>query len=224
MGLNARKESSGNSGDFVPQEIIENGTYPGRLVQIIDLGVQPQRPYQGQEKPPVHMIDTTYEFSDEFMKDEDGEEIEDKPRWISESFPFYGLDVDRATSTKRYYALDPKEVLEGDWPSLIESACNIVVGSYTRKSGKYAGQDANSIMGITSMRSKEAAKLPPLVNKPKVFLLDEPDMEVFGSLPEWLQDKIKGNLEYKGSKLEALLEGKEQSVDIDEDEDDWDDE
>jgi hypothetical protein len=34
-------------------------------------------------------------------------------------------------------------------------------------------------------------------------------MEIFKSLPEWLQDTIKNNLEFKGSKLEALLSGKD---------------
>jgi hypothetical protein len=37
--------------------------------------------------------------------------------------------------------------------------------------------------------------------------LDEPDLEIFESLPEWLQDKIKGNLNYAGSALQAALGG-----------------
>lgn len=206
MSLNARKESGGG-GDFVEQDLIEDGSYPGRLVQLIDMGMQPQRAFQGQEKPPVHQISTTYEFADEFMMDDDGEEIEDKPRWISETMPFYGLDVDRATSTKRYYALDPKEVFEGDWPSLVGMPCSIVVGSYVRKSGKNAGAPANCINGINVMRPKDAETCPELANPTKVFLLDSPDMEVFASLPDWMQSDIKGNLEYKGSLLESLIEG-----------------
>ena len=225
MGLNARKETGGSGGkDYVEQDVLENGTYPGRLVQLIDLGVQPQRPYQGQEKPPVHTVSVTYEFSDEFMKDDEGNDVEDKPRWISESFPFYSLEATLAKCTKRYYALDPKEVFEGDWPELVGGACNIVVGSYTRKSGKNAGKDANTVMGLTAMRSKESDKLPPLVNGTKVFLLDEPDMDVFASLPDWMQGDIKDNLEYAGSKLEALLTGGTQPTEEDKDEDQWDDE
>lgn len=56
------------------------------------------------------------------------------------------------------------------------------------------------------MRPKEAAKAPELVNPVKVFDIDEPDMEIFWSLPEWLQNKIKENLEYGGSVLEKLVE------------------
>ncbi|MOA43842.1 hypothetical protein D3C78_1660410 [compost metagenome] len=57
------------------------------------------------------------------------------------------------------------------------------------------------------MRPKDAAKAPELVNPVKVFVLDEPDMEVFLSLPQWLQDKIKGNLEFNGSPLQKALQG-----------------
>jgi hypothetical protein len=39
-----------------------------------------------------------------------------------------------------------------------------------------------------------------------VFDLDEPDMEVFNALPDWIKDKIKGNLNFQGSPLQAALE------------------
>ena len=55
------------------------------------------------------------------------------------------------------------------------------------------------------MRQKDAARTPELVNPPKVFVMDEPDLEIFLSLPNWLQDKIKDSLEYAGSPLEAAL-------------------
>ena len=92
----ALKAPQGNGGNFVPQANIEPGTYPGRLVQVIDFGLQPQRPFKGQDKPPAYELGTTYELVDEFMKDENGEDIEDKPRWVSESFPFHSLAADKA--------------------------------------------------------------------------------------------------------------------------------
>ncbi|KAJ4598274.1 hypothetical protein HRR85_009581 [Exophiala dermatitidis] len=57
------------------------------------------------------------------------------------------------------------------------------------------------------MRARDAAKAPELINEPKVFSLDEPDVDVFRSFPQWIQDKIKGNLEYDGSALQKALEG-----------------
>lgn len=205
MGLNASRVPT-SGGNSTPQEPMEAGTYPCRLVQVIDLGLQPQRPFQGQEKAPAHMIMTTYEFTDEFMKDDNGEDIHDKPRWLSEDFPLYNLSQDKATSTKRYRALDPSGDFGGDWTALVGTACNVTVIQNAGK-GNHAGKIFSNIGAVASMRSKDAEKTPELVNPPKVFNLEDPDMEVFTSLPDWLQEKIKGNLEFKGSKLDLALSG-----------------
>lgn len=205
--LNAKEVKSQGKSNYVEQDVLEAGSYPVRLVQIIDLGVQEQRPFQGQQKPPVQMLHITLEFTDEFMKDENGEEREDKPRWLSEEFPFYSLSADRAKSTQRYKAFDPNEEHEGSWPELLGLPANAMVTSYQLKNGPNAGKFRNKIDSLSAMRARDASKTPELVNEPKLFALEDPDLEVFLSLPEFLQDKIKGNLEYEGSKLQKLLEG-----------------
>ena len=43
------------------------------------------------------------------------------------------------------------------------------------------------------------------MNDPKIFDIDEPDMKIFTSLPKWLQDKMKENLNYGGSALEEAV-------------------
>ena len=43
------------------------------------------------------------------------------------------------------------------------------------------------------------------MNNPVVFLLFDPDLAVFNKFPDWLQTKIKGNLNYNGSKLQGML-------------------
>lgn len=202
MALNAKKVKPVSNKPKQPN--LENGTYPARLVQLIDLGVQAQRPYQGKDKPPAHIIYTTYEFCDEFMVDENGEPDEEKPRWLSEDFPFYSLDQDRAKSTQRYNALDPSGTHDGEWPELLGSPVMVTVGDYTGGDGVVR----NKVLSTSAVRAKQVATLPELKNEPKVFLLDEPNMEVFQSLPQWLQDKIKANLNYQGSVLQKALEGK----------------
>lgn len=208
MSLNAKKapKAGNGGGNRVEQAPFEDGSYPARVVQILDLGMQPQQPYQGKEKPPAHEMMVTYEFLDEFCVDEEGNELEDKPRWLSETFPLYNLDADKAKSTKRYNALDPDLDHDGDFTALVGSTCTVTVVQNPGK-GKNAGKIYNNIANVAPMRPKDAAKAPELVNPPKVFLLDEPDLEVFQSLPEWLQDKIKGNLEYECSPLQTALEG-----------------
>lgn len=200
----ALRPSKTESKSNVTQEVLPVGSYPVRLVQLIDLGIQPQRPFKGEEKPPVHMISLTYEFSDEFLVDENGEDIEDKPRWLSETIPFYDLSKDKAKSTQRYNAMDPDNNFEGDFSLLLGSPCLLNLVHNKQAS---TGKIFENVASTSSMRKKDANKLPSLVNEPKLFLFEEPDLEVFLSLPEWLQEKIKGNLNFEGSVLESMLNG-----------------
>lgn len=202
MALVANKTQSSSSASRVEQPVLDVGNYPGRLVQIIDLGVQLQRPYQGQEKPPAHEIMLTYELVDSFMVDANGKELEDKPRWISETFPLRSLEADKAKSTQRYKALDPSSEFDGDFSRCIGVPVNVTIvhGGINKNTNK----PYENVGNISTMRARDAEKCPELVNPPKVFDLDNPDMKVFTALPQWLQEKIKGNLHYKGSKLEAL--------------------
>jgi hypothetical protein len=207
MSLNIKKIPSNGGGNRVEQPAIDPGSYPARVVQIIDLGVQTRPAFKGDEKPPAHMISITYELLDEFCVDAAGEPDESKPRWVSEDFPLNSMDMDLATSTKRYKALDPTDMYDGDFTLLIGSPCvvQLVVKAGT---GKNAGKVYTNVMGVAAMRPKDADKAAELVNPPKVFTLDEPDMQVFASLPEWMQEKLKSNLKYKGSALEAAILGK----------------
>lgn len=200
MSLNASKSKNKGGKEITP---VPAGSYPGRLVVLADLGLQPQRPYQGDEKAPAYEILVTFELSDEFMVDEDGNEDKTKPRWVSDNFPLYPLQSARANSTKAYLALDPEAKYGGDWSQLIEAPVMITVVVNESKNGrKY-----NNIAGLAPMRPKDAARLPALVNTPVVFNIDEPDIEAFKKLPEWIQKKIKEGLEYKGSALEKTLGG-----------------
>jgi len=221
MALNANKLPN-NSKPPIPA--MEPGTYPARLVQLVTLGVQKQRPYKEQEKPPALVFRLTYEFLDEFLKDEDGNDLEDKPRWVSEELPFLSLKADRAKSTQRYYALDPEEKFKGDWTQLMGAPCMVTIVNYEDSKGVVK----NAIATISTMRPKEASKAPELKNAIEIFDFDEPDKEVFESLPDWLQDRIKDAVNYEGSPLQELLEGKKAPkkvkapvADTEEEKEDW---
>lgn len=199
MGLKAPKGNENRN--YVAQPNIEPGTYPARLVQVLDIGLQPQRPYQGQDKPPAREIMLTYELVDCFMVDEEGNDIEDKPRWISETIPLHSLSSDKAKSTKRYLSFDPQLDHEGDFSQLIGFPINVTVVNNAVGDKTY-----DNIASTSPMRPKDVAKCPELQNPVKVFDLEEPNMEVFNALPEWLRDKMKGNLQYEGSALQKLVE------------------
>lgn len=201
MGINAgnvkgeRKESN-----FAEKQEDLDGVYPARLVQVIDLGLQPQRAFKGEDKKPAHEVYYTFELVDTFMLDKDGKEIEDKPRWVSASFPLHPLVADRAKSTKLANALDPDNELNGDFGRMLGFPLNLTLSTQHKGDKTYT-----NILGFAAMRARDAAKTPELVNPTKVFDLDAPDVEVFGSLPQWLQDKIKGNLNFQHSKLQKAL-------------------
>lgn len=208
MALNAKKIPSGG-GNFKRPPSLEAGNYPARLVQVIDMGLQPQRAYQGKDKPPRGEIYTTYELLDEFLQDDDGNDLENKPRWISETLPMHSLDSDLAKSTKRYVALDPKLQYDGDWSQLPGTPCMVTLSADEDKKGK-KDQDGNTIVynnvsSIQPMRAKDVDKAESLKNPPKVFDTSDPDMEVFLSLPDWLRDKIKEALDFEGGPLEEAL-------------------
>ncbi|NOQ73259.1 MAG: hypothetical protein GQ574_14730 [Crocinitomix sp.] len=139
------------------------------------------------------------------MLDEDGNELKDKPRWLSEDIPLNALSNDLANSTKRYMAMDPKLEHGGDWAAILGNACMLQVVINPNK--KDPDRPYHNIRGASTMRAKEEAAAPELVNKPKVFDPDSPDMEVFGSLPEWIQNKIKEALDHTDSALYAELNG-----------------
>lgn len=202
MALNASKVET----KFKKPDVLEAGGYPGRLVQLIDLGLQPQS-YEGKATEPAPEIYITLELSDEFLKDEEGNDLTDKPRWFSESFSLRHIKSEKAKSTKRYMAFDPALKYDGDWVKLL--GMPVMVNLIQNPSKKDKSVVYNNIGSLSAMRAKDAEKLPPLVNPIKVFDLDNPDMEVFKALPEFIQKKITSNLEFNGSKLQAALGGKQ---------------
>lgn len=192
----------GKEKNYIAQPNIDPGTYPARLVQIITLGLQPQRPFQGKDKAPAHEIMLTYELVDCYMVDEKGNEIEDKPRWVSETLPFYGVEAERAKSAQRYLAFDPTNEHDGDFGALIGMPANVTIVN-----NQVGDKIYDNIGAVTTMRPKDAAKCPELKNPVKIFDIDVPDMEVFNALPEWIREKIKSNLKFHGSALEKALGG-----------------
>ena len=190
----------------VKQEELPVDNYPCRVAQVIDMGRHHKEVWNdatkkyevAYDKAPVHLLRLTYEFTTEFMKDEAGNELEDKPRWLSEEFPLLPLTSDLATSTKRMSAFDPGfDKYQGDFSLLITQPCAVTVAHKKNGSAK-VGNVSKPMKGMV---------VAELKNEPKVFILDKPDVDMFRSFPEWIQERIKANLDFEGSKLQAALEG-----------------
>lgn len=197
MALNANKIKApqGNKQGLVPQ-----GMHRARVVQVIDLGVQHRKPFKGKAKSDVNQLWVTYELTDLFMKDGDGNDEKDQPRWISERMNLFSLDQDNATSTKRINGIDPEGVLNGDWAQVVDLPCLVqVVHSKDKKYANIGSVNPPMVGGET----------PPLAHpeKGKVFDLGEPDMEVYNALPNFLQEIIQENVDFEGSALQKAIEG-----------------
>ena len=205
MGLNTGAVKQQSTKARVQQTELAVDSYMARIAQIIDLGLQPRELWDtvsnkyvvDTEKRPQNKVMVTYEFLTEFCVDAAGVPDETKPRWLSEEIFLLPLFSDLATSTKRSKAIDPQGKLAGNWEEYCTLPCTVTIAH--KASGKAKiGMVTPAMKGIP---------YPELKNQPKLFLLDSPDLEVFGSLPDWVKDKIKSNLEYNGSALDKLLGG-----------------
>lgn len=200
LNVSQRKNTSTGAANRVPQENIKVGGHPARLVQIIDLGLQSRPPFKGTPKAPEEMIYATYELSHVFMKDAAGKEEPTRPRWVSEDFVAYSLEAEKAKSTTRYLALDPERTFKGDFSKVLGKPCTVVI--VHNKSGD---RTFDNVGDVTPAPQMPGYIQPELVNPPVIFDLGDPDIAVFNKLPAFIQDRIKGNLNYNGSLLQKLL-------------------
>lgn len=177
-------------GSSIPR--VEDGTYPARLVSLIDLGVQKRDPYQGQEKKPCNQVIFTFELPTEKVEIE-GEE---KPRILGKTYNVFNSS--NAVLPKVIKALDPTDELSNGGENagnLVGQACMVEIGS--TESGKAKITNVSQVMkGFTVPE----ANLDLLV-----FDYDEPSLEVYNALPQWIQERLRESLDFDGSGLQKLL-------------------
>lgn len=196
MGLNANTAGPARA----QQPVLKPKQYPARVVAIVDLGLQPQKPFKGVPKPNINKMRLTYELSSQFMPDEDGNDDLTKPMWMSETIPLHNIATKNATSTLRMQAIDADGVTGNDFIQLAGMPCQVGVVNNEKDGTTY-----NNIGAVGGPIDVEGYVQPELVNPVQVFVLDAPDMEQFNAFPGWLQDEIKANLEYSGSPLQKAL-------------------
>lgn len=178
------------------RKLLTDGQHMARIVEVIDLGLQKQMPWKGEEKPPAYMMYITFEFPNERI-DVQGES---KPMWKSKDLKLSSHEM--SICFKWYNKLDPKNEFGGDWSKLIGKECAVLI-IHEEGKGKNTGKTFDKIADVMPLMA--GMTVPELENDPKLFDLGSPNLDVFNSLPSWLQDKVKGNLEYENSKLYRLL-------------------
>ena len=231
MAFKRAKQST--SGAALAAPVLDAGSYHARLVQIIDLGLQPGSERYPDPKPRLKF---TFECMDEFCyeKAEDGTFDEENPLLEKPRFFHYectynpdGYMGENSNIYPVMQVLSPSFLKTGnmdeDLSELLGRPVNIVLSKYVKVGGKRKGQEDNKVSGITNMKKKEFLTLKvmrdqgspanlQLVNEPFFFDLDDPDLETFNKLNKGNQycdqDKILASTQFPGSKL-ALLLGEE---------------
>ncbi|AUS01827.1 hypothetical protein NVP1293O_39 [Vibrio phage 1.293.O._10N.261.52.E1] len=221
-----KAKTTGGTGTGKKRELVPAGQFPARLVRITDLGLHPKIDYKtGKVTGEQYKVRFTYELLTSFLKDEDGNDMKDKPRWISENIPitkalafadapaqpWYG----NCGIVKRYRAIsgNPLAAAE-DLSVLLGEACSVLVVHEADRKGK-TDDEGNVVVYANvgevaadpfAMMGQEA---PALVNEAKFLDLSEPSLELYEEEPNFVKEMIVTNLEFAGSPLEKLMAGEE---------------
>jgi hypothetical protein len=212
MALDLEQSNSSKS-DFGR---VADGSYPARVAQIIDIGRQQETAWVGGKAVPQYYIvgdDGKAVKNDEGYAKKSGKESsmpciqpkvfvtfelptetieiegEDRPRWQSKEYNI----TNSGALIKMVKALNPEASKISD---IAGSPCMISIGSTESGNAKIASVSP-------MMKGLEVAEL---ANDPVVFDMDNPDLEVFNKLPEFLRNKIKAAKNFEGSAIEKLLE------------------
>lgn len=176
-----------NSGTFSP---IDEGSYPARIYQIIDLGTIPG--FQGAMQ---HKVRITFEFPTEMkvFKEENGEQ----PQVLSQD---YTLSFHEKSGLRKLItACDPKALKTGDDGFVEEYDIERLLGKSCLVSVKHKEGKENAVYANidVAMGMPKGMVCPPQVNESKVLSYDNFDTAYFESLPAFIKDKMKSSFEYK---------------------------
>lgn len=167
------------------QEVIEEGLYPARLARIIEIGDQEDK----------YGIKNRVVFAFTIPSQTIEIEGEKKQRMLM-TFPMNKTSNPDSTVAKYVKALGG-----ATWEDIIGKPCMIEITNKVVN-----GTPRNNITNVVKpMNGLEVAEPDCDVF---IFDYDKPSMEVFEKLSEFRQDQIKQAVNYTGSKVEQMLEGK----------------
>jgi hypothetical protein len=200
---------AGGSGNF---KRVPAGVFIGRCFSLIDLGTQTTNGQFGEKQQ--HKIRIAWEL---FGEDEEGNPLtidvdgREMPLTISKS---YTVSLHEKSSLRKDLAawrgrdFTDEEARAFDVSKLIGAYC--MVNVTTSESN---GKTYSNVGGLTQLPGALKNAKPEPVHANMTFDLDNPDMAVFNSFHEMLQDKIASSPEWKSlagiSKPEPVHAGEE---------------
>jgi hypothetical protein len=184
---------------------VEDGTYPARIVQIIDFGMQIETDWKTNEPK-------TYE---------DGNLMIKPKAWINFELPDETIEIDGVERPRRYgkeYTISAHE------KSAMAALIKAVDSKGTATNG---GKNISGLLGLPAMlaigsTSSGKAKVSGVSGVPKgmqvgelqneevLFDLDNGTVEVYNTLPKWMKDRITNGEGFDSTKFSKTLAGKGQ--------------
>lgn len=202
MSLNVNDAGGSSGPSQSTRPLPTTGVRPARISQIVDLGVQPRKPYQGQEKSPIQQIFINLELvTDEY--EYEGEKV--RHRLGPKPFSFVSRshkNYNNSAIADFLNGIDPKDSVKGDLAKLANRACLASI-AHVDGFGQHVGKKFASITKV--MEPPENYPVPELSAPAIVFSFDAPTAEAWNGIPKFLQEKIKLALNYPNSKVEALV-------------------
>lgn len=182
-------------------EILESGSYPARIYQLIQIGTVVG--YQGMLQNKVRI---GFELPTE-MKVFD-EKKGEQPRVISQEYTLSFSE--KSNLRKLILACDPKalDVAEDglveafDVENLLGKELLITIAHKQRKDGSGAYAYIDSVT-----RLPKGMTCPNQINPTQLLSFDKWSDEVFGKLPDFIRDMITSSEEYKVMNGEAIDDG-----------------
>lgn len=169
---------------------LEEGSYPARIYQIIDLGTIPG--FQGTLQ---HKVRITFEFPTELkiFKEENGEQ----PQVLSQD---YTLSFHEKSGLRKLItACDPKALKIGDDGFIEEYDIERLLGKSCLVSVKHKEGKENAVYANVDVATAmpKGMVCPPQVNESRVLSYDNFNQEFFDALPQFIKDKMKSSFEYQ---------------------------
>lgn len=181
MGIIAKS----TGGDF---ELTPTGSYIARCFKMIDIGTQPSwNPDQRSQRKVI--------ITWELLEDEDGEKVamgDGRPFAVSETYTLSispKANLRKAIDSWRGLAFSDEEAEAFDITKLLDSYCRIGIIHKPSKDGTRTYANVGSI-GFTK-------KKPKAINEASWWSVEQPDMKVFETFPDFIKDKIKQSDEFR---------------------------
>jgi hypothetical protein len=190
------KAPASAGGEF---EIAPEGVFLARCYKMVDVGTQTETGQYGtKENRKIYLYW-------ELLADADGG---DAPK-MEDGRPFsifnsYKLSMHQKANLRKHLdswrgkKFTEEEAADFDVTKLLDKFCLLQITHSTSKDGQKTYANVDNIM-----HTKKTAEG---VNEISSFSIENPDMEVFNDLPEWLQNKIEDAPEWQETEEEAPAE------------------